>query len=147
MIGKGTTAMKCPTCGKRVSEPGDCVDCLPFNMYFGDRYTTGRQEQCRQLMLAHRARLEMLPFSQAKVKAGKLTGDNDVQCVVADGIVMLPCLDGSARKSVTSGQSSIAASPRRYRPSNSFDRAANIRRTSRRFPFTLGITMSSYPVV
>ena len=36
---------------------------------------------------------------------------------------------------------------RRYRPSNSFDRAANIRLTSRRFPRTLGITMPSYPVV
>ena len=74
--------------------------CLPFNMYFGDRYTTGRQERCRQLMIAHRATLETLPFSQAKIKAGKLTGHDDIQLIVADGIVMLPCFDGSARKSV-----------------------------------------------
>ena len=36
---------------------------------------------------------------------------------------------------------------RRYRSSNSFDRAASIRRISRRLPLTRGITMPSYPVV
>lgn len=69
------------------------MDCLPFN-------TMGRQEQCRQLMIAHRPKLESLPFSQAKIKSGKLTVDNDIQYFVEDGIFMLPCLDGSARKSV-----------------------------------------------
>jgi hypothetical protein len=100
MIGNKTKTSRCPACSKPVSEPGDCVDCLPFNMYFGDPYTTARQEHCRQLMIAHRATLEAIPFSQARIKAAKLTGDNDIQFVVADGIAMFPCLDGSARKSV-----------------------------------------------
>ncbi len=46
-------------------------------------------------------------------------------------------------KACFNGQSSGIVSPRRYRLSNSFDRWANIRRTSRRSPLTLGMTIES----
>jgi hypothetical protein len=48
---------------------------------------------------------------------------------------------------VLNGHSSPTASPRRYRPSNSLDRWASIRRTSRRLPLILGIFIESWAVV
>ena len=48
-----------------------------------------------------------------------------------------------AAKAFFSGQSLLPDSPCRYRASSSLDRWASIRRTSRRIPFFLGISIES----
>jgi len=96
--------MKCPLCGKPVTEPGACLACLPFNMYFGFERTPDIMEACRLLTIKHQAKLEKIPFSQAKIKGGKLPdaieGDAEVQTVTDGDMLIIPALDGSARKSV-----------------------------------------------
>lgn len=71
------------------------------------------------------------------------------RCIHEEGLDM-PALGsdyssgpGTATNALLSGQSPAAASSRRYRASNSLDRWANIRLTSRRLPLTRGIVMPS----
>ena len=78
-------------------------------------------------------------------------GDSDAHIVRGLIAILLSLYSGLSADDILkidanallNGQSSPTGSPRRYRSSNSWDRLASIRRTSRRFPFVLGITMPS----
>jgi hypothetical protein len=95
--------MKCPVCQRAVKEPGACEACLPFNIYYDpqDHLTAVRGEQCRKLILAHLNALKKMPFSQVGAN-----GDVDeglahlVVKIEGQTLVMVPCLDSVARKSV-----------------------------------------------
>ena len=47
------SSMKCPLCGKPVSEPGACRECLPYNLYTIDGLVQSvGYESLRRLMVA-----------------------------------------------------------------------------------------------
>ncbi len=101
--------MKCPVCKKPTQEPGACLACLPFNMYFGVDTTPEDEDRCRRLMVANRNKLDTIPFSQMKIGVGgehhpQVDGDDLVQFVLDDGITMTTALDLFARKSVLFGR-------------------------------------------
>jgi len=95
--------MNWPYCHRAVRERGACEKCLPFNIYYDpkEELTAFRHEICRQLMLAHLDELAAMPFSQVGAN-----GDVDeglahlVAMIEGHKLVMVPCLDSAARKSV-----------------------------------------------
>ena len=95
--------MKCPYCRRAVREPGACEECLPFNIYYDPKVelTPLRHEICRQLMLAHLDQLAAMPFSQVGANGDVDEGPAHIVAMIeGHKLVMVPCLDSAARKSI-----------------------------------------------
>jgi hypothetical protein len=69
-------------------------------MYFGFKPTPAEFERCRRLLVAHRNGLESVPFSQSKLGARGVDGDDKLSVLFAGDYILVPGLDQAGHKSV-----------------------------------------------